>query len=103
MIRRQFVLAAILVLMVLPAHAAGDPDMGRQLAERWCASCHTIEPSNRASDAVPSFPSLAEQARKNPSWTKAWLTAPHPPMEGIQLSRREIDDIVAYLQTLPPD
>jgi mono/diheme cytochrome c family protein len=99
----RIALVALLGSLISPALAAGDPDMGRQLAERWCASCHVIEPSNRASDAVPSFPSLAEQARKNPSWTKAWLTAPHPPMEGIQLSRREIDDIVAYLQTLPPE
>jgi len=97
----ELVLAAVLSIAAPPALAAGDADAGRQLAERWCSSCHDIAPSNRATDAVPSFPSLAHQARTDPAWTKAWLTAPHPPMEGIQLSRREIDDIVAYLQSLP--
>jgi mono/diheme cytochrome c family protein len=27
--------------------------------------------------------------------------APHPPMPSISLSRQQIDDIVAYLSTLP--
>jgi len=95
------VLIAILGLMATPVLAAGNADTGQQLAEKWCSSCHNIGTATRTTDAAPSFPSLAEQARTNPSWTKAWLTAPHPPMEGIQLSRREIDDIVAYLQSVP--
>jgi mono/diheme cytochrome c family protein len=28
---------------------------------------------------------------------------PHPPMPGIMLSRKQIDDVIAYLSTLPAD
>ncbi len=95
------ILVAVLSFIATHAMAAGNADTGQQLAEKWCSSCHNTGAATSMTDAAPSFPSLAHQARTNPTWTKAWLTAPHPPMEGIQLSRREIDDIVAYLQSLP--
>jgi hypothetical protein len=29
-----------------------------------------------------------------------WLAEPHPPMPGLDLSRSEIDDIIAYLESI---
>ena len=84
------------------AWAEGDATAGKRLAQRWCATCHQVEPSAPAKDTAPPFASLGVQRGKDPGWIRAWLINPHPPMQGINLSRQQIDDIVAYLQTLAP-
>ena len=83
------------------ASAQGSADAGKSLAQQWCSSCHQIEPNAPAKDVAPPFASLAAKNAKDGAWTRAWLTNPHPPMQGISLSRQQIGDIVAYLQSLP--
>jgi mono/diheme cytochrome c family protein len=81
------------------ARAAGSPEQGHSLAKTWCASCHAVEPGGVQRDApAPPFPSIAEHAR--PEQLRAFLASPHPPMPNFNLSRSQIDDIVAYLQSL---
>ncbi len=82
--------------------AAGDPQSGRQLAERWCTSCHVVAGTGRGSDTVPPFAEIAARKPFDKGMLTAWLTQPHPPMPNPDLSRREIDDIVAYLDSLRP-
>lgn len=104
-VRRAFIaavcVALIFALSSAGARAAGTADAGKRLAERWCASCHQIAPDAPASDVAPSFPKLVRDKDGDFSWARAWLFDPHPPMEGIRLSNREIDDIVAYFKSLP--
>lgn len=99
-----FAAAAVVVLVAArsPSSAAGNADAGRSLAQRWCSSCHQVEPGAPAKDVAPPFASLGVQKDKDPGWIRAWLANPHPPMQGINLSRRQIDDIIAYLQSLAP-
>ena len=85
---------------VVPAVAAGDAAAGRQLARQWCSSCHAVESVAQASDAAPPLATIAERHRGNLDWVRAWLEDPHPPMPNFNLSRTEIDDIVAYLSGL---
>lgn len=94
--------AAVTIAMGSTVYAEGTASAGRQLAQRWCSSCHQIEPNAPASDAAPPFASLGVQRGTDPGWIRAWLADPHPPMQGINLSRQQIDDIVAYLQSLAP-
>jgi mono/diheme cytochrome c family protein len=77
-----------------------DTQAGRLLAERSCTACHALDTQPSGSDAAPSFARLAATNRESPGWVRAWLTEPHPPMAGINLTRQEIEDIVAYLETL---
>jgi len=84
------------------ALAEGSAEAGKRLAQQWCASCHQVEPSAPAKDTAPPFASLGVEKGKDPGWIRAWLANPHPPMQGINLSRRQIDDVVAYLQSLAP-
>jgi mono/diheme cytochrome c family protein len=84
------------------AAAQGRAEAGKLLAQRWCANCHQIEPSATAGDTAPPFASLGVQNGKDPGWVRAWLFNPHPPMQGINLSRQQVDDIVAYMQSLAP-
>ncbi len=93
---------AIVPFLASAALAAGDPDAGRALAKQWCSSCHRTEPGGVSSDIPPSFAALAARNKKDPNWIRAWLANPHPPMKGIDLSGRQIDDIIAYLQSLQP-
>ena len=82
------------------ALAEGSAAAGKRLAQQWCAGCHQVEPKAPAKDVAPPFASLGVRKGKDPGWVRAWLTNPHPPMQGINLSRQQIDDVVAYLQSL---
>ena len=99
---RNMVLALSASVLGLPemAHAAGDPARGRTLARTWCSSCHTTERDSVGKDLAPSFPNIAERGRPDQLEAHAFLNAPHPPMPDFNLSRNQIDDIVAYLQRL---
>ena len=84
------------------AHAAaGNAEAGRQLVMRSCSSCHAIESSKSVTDNAPPFSDVAKANRERPAWIRGWLMSPHPPMPNISLSRQQIDDIIAYLGTLP--
>lgn len=94
------------LLAVTNAARAADAEAGRRLADHWCASCHVVPDSAtasstvRGSDAVPTLASIARDPNRGPNWLREWLTFPHPPMPDLNLSRTEIDDVVAYLQSL---
>lgn len=94
-------LAAGLLGLNLPAWSA-DPQRGGELAERWCASCHVIntEGKGKAAKRAPSFPALAEDKTKSGSYLRGFLTVPHHPRPDLKLGDREIDDLVAYIETM---
>ncbi|HVZ02565.1 MAG TPA: hypothetical protein VHA35_23870 [Dongiaceae bacterium] len=82
------------------AFAAGDPQVGLALAARWCSGCHADNESASASDAAPSLQHIAQTRTGQTAWLRSWLSAPHPPMPNLSLSREEIDGIIAYLEKL---
>jgi len=101
---RSLIAAGVLALSTLPAAAAavaGNAEAGRQLVMRSCTSCHATETATAATDGAPPLSFIARDNKQNPAWIRGWLMDPHPPMPGIMLSRQQIDDIVAYLNTLP--
>jgi mono/diheme cytochrome c family protein len=94
------VLAFVAVLVLAAnARAAGDAEAGRKLARLWCTSCHIVDETPRGADTAPPFPTIAER-HQDRAWIRAWITAPHPPMPNLNLSRQQIDDVVAYLDSL---
>jgi mono/diheme cytochrome c family protein len=97
--------AALLAAGAVPAaraQQAGDPAAGRRLAEGWCSNCHVIGPgqSGPASDAVPTFPSVAERASTTEMSLRVFLQTPHANMPNYQLTRAQLDDLVAYILSL---
>jgi len=89
------------VLVSGPVWSAGNPEQGRQLAERWCASCHLVGPGQREASAdVPTFAAIARRKDLPESLLAAFLTTPHPPMPNMALSRQEIADVLAYIRSL---
>jgi mono/diheme cytochrome c family protein len=104
-LRRGAARALILGIGVLLVTAgdlwAADADAGRRLARQWCVECHVVEPTQEsASDAAPPFESIALDPSKTPEGLRTWLADPHPPMPNLQLSTGEIEDILAYIQSL---
>ena len=83
------------------AEAAGSAEAGRQMVLRSCSSCHATESSATATDGAPPFSAVAKTNKERPAWIRGWLMSPHPPMPNISLSRQQIDDIIAYLWSLP--
>lgn len=102
--RRRLLLAVILLAPALLVSAAassaetGNATMGRSLTERWCVACHGT--TSRGSDAAPSLPRLMRGRSADEDRLRGWLAAPHPPMRGIELSRQETEDIIAWLRQL---
>jgi mono/diheme cytochrome c family protein len=102
MIRLRLQAALLLVTLSsagVPAYA-GDPVEGRRIAERWCSSCHVAPGGGGGTDAVPTLESIARDPSHDSGWLRQWLNDPHPPMPNIHLSHSEIENVVAYLQTL---
>ena len=97
-------LATAAMVFLLPALAAaqgtGDARRGISLARNWCTGCHVVEPGGRGPDVAPPFAVIANDPKRTEGALRAWLTRPHPPMPNMNLSRAEIDDIIAYLQSL---
>ena len=90
--------------MLLPgwAQAAGDAASGLTLAQTWCTSCHIVAPGGTGRDNAPSFMAIAAKPNLSEPALRAWLSDPHPPMPNLNLSRQQIDDVVAYLASLKP-
>ena len=90
-----------LALAWLTGHAlAADAKNGKALARDWCATCHLVERKGAGGDGAPPFESIANDPARTDSYLRSWLADPHPAMPNLQLSRNEIDDLVAYLQSL---
>jgi mono/diheme cytochrome c family protein len=92
-------LLPLLLLLNTPVRAQGDPDAGRELARRWCTACHVVDREGTGTDAAPALPSLLAGKRRSAEEIEGWLADPHPPMPNLDLSRQEIDNILAYLQS----
>jgi mono/diheme cytochrome c family protein len=80
---------------------AADTNSGAELARRWCATCHVVSPSQqRGTDMVPSFESIARGPEFSARALAFFLLDPHPNMPDMGLTRREADDLAAYIESL---
>lgn len=85
---------------VAPCRAA-DPSIGKDIAERWCASCHLVESGQRNStDLAPPFTYLAKRPDFDQNKLAFLLLIPHPNMPKLSLNRAEISDLAEYIRSL---
>ncbi|WP_209424426.1 cytochrome c [Pararhodobacter sp. SW119] len=79
----------------------GDAREGAEIAERWCAACHLVsEDQARAPVDAPTFLSIAERTPEAIDALAGFLMDPHPPMPDLSLTRAEIRDLLAYIESL---
>ena len=97
---RYCAILAIAIVGAGPAtgHAA-DTARGAQLAQLWCANCHIVGSSSHGQAQVGP-PSFREVSGLSSDQLRMFLVKPHPPMPDLSLSRSEIDDLIAYIQSL---
>ena len=89
-----------LLLFATPA-AAADPVQGQVLAKRWCAECHVVAPDQTTAKAdAPPFATIS--ATRRASEIAAFLQQTHANMPDMTLSRSEIADLIAWMQSLAP-
>ena len=81
---------------------AQDVINGEALATRWCANCHIVTQSATSgrADGVPSFPSLAAAPQTTDISLRRAMTSSHNQMPDFSLTRREQDNLIAYIFSL---
>lgn len=91
--------ATAAMLLTTPADAAGDADAGADVALRWCTACHLIRPlaSGPVLQGPPTFQTMARE--RSPAMLRTFLASPHAPMPPIELSRTDIENLLAYIET----
>jgi len=78
---------------------AGDTHHGRTIFGNNCSMCHGS--TGEEGGVGPSL--RGESRRKSPGATVAWIENPDPPMPKLYpapLSRQDVSDVAAYVQTL---
>jgi mono/diheme cytochrome c family protein len=95
-------LAVTLAAGPVPPDQPGDPAAGHRLAKTWCSSCHVVDSSQTTGSATgaPPFPAVARMSSTTPISLRVFLQTPHARMPNLQLSRDEIDDVIAYILSL---
>jgi len=100
--RNALLFAALTTVgLAAPCALAADADNGKRLAEQHCSPCHIVEP-NRGRGVVadsPPFETIAQKFGNAPEAIAFAILAPHPRMN-LALSRRDAQDIGAYIATL---
>jgi mono/diheme cytochrome c family protein len=92
----------MLVAAVLAAQSASaaDADSGKRLAQQHCSPCHIVEPGSRRELAnSPPFETIAQKFAGAPELIAFAILSPHPRMN-LTPSRRDAQDIAAYIATL---
>lgn len=88
---------------------APSADRGRDLTLRLCSNCHvgpksqTSASSGSVPAGVPTLRAIANKPGQTARHIEMTLINPHPPMPDTQLTRREIKDVIEYLDTLRSD
>ena len=81
----------------------GEPSAarGRAFAVRLCSNCHLVDGSGKSALAgVGTFRGIANRIGQSAERISNVLILPHMPMPDSQLTRDEIQDLLAYLETL---
>jgi mono/diheme cytochrome c family protein len=96
-----FLYVACCVLATTARSAAADAEHGKDIAKRWCASCHLVESGQSGgSDQAPPFTYLARMPDFDENKLAFLLLMPHPNMPKLSLNRAEVADLADYIRSL---
>lgn len=99
--------AALSAAAPTPATGAADPEYGRSLfMAKGCATCHVHAEANVGSHFSEVGPNLTFY-RADPVFLQSWLKDPQSirpttRMPNLELKKTEIDALIAFLATNPP-
>jgi mono/diheme cytochrome c family protein len=101
--RNLSILALLMVAAVVDSapSIAADVNHGRQVARRWCVSCHLVAASQRQTTTeAPPFATIARKPGFDVNRLAAFLLEPYPRMPNMSLTRAEAADTAAYIGSL---
>src|SRR5262249_39069460 len=97
----------LLVGLVVSTDVVGAEDTtkiaaGRILAKGWCAHCHMVSDDQRFApvQGVPIFFAVANDPMTTETALRVFLATPHMRMPDFMLTRKEADEIIAYILSL---
>ncbi|MDE2469522.1 MAG: cytochrome c [Bradyrhizobium sp.] len=97
----RFLFAGCCLIAIITSSAAADADHGKEIAKRWCASCHLVERGQtNATDQAPPFSYLARTPDLDENKLAFLLLMPHPNMPQVSLNRAEVADLADYIRSL---
>lgn len=92
--------AAVAANVLTSVAMAGDAGNGKELAGRWCQSCHAISANQpMAVTEAPPFATIARKPGFEEAKVAAFLLEPHPKMPPLGLSREAASDLAAFIAT----
>lgn len=100
MIRVALLFSVFTMLLSPSARAAGDAAAGKDLATTWCSACHQMEGGRTTADGAPPFAALAHNPKVTADRLRGFLVKPHGGMPDLNLTRQEIENLIAYIETL---
>ena len=93
--------AGSFVLAITTPALAADANNGKEIAKRWCATCHLVESGQTsATDLAPPFAYLAKGPDFDQNKLAFLLLMPHPNMPKVSLNRAEVSDLADYIRSL---
>jgi mono/diheme cytochrome c family protein len=95
-------LVTLAIAVVPSALTAADPDAGRDLAVTWCSSCHLVEQETAAVTQARPLAAIARDQRWTADALRGFLARPHGGMPDLYLTRQEIENLAAYIDSLAP-
>ena len=101
--RNLSILALLMAAAVVDSapSIAADVNHGRQVARRWCVSCHLVAASQRQTTTeAPPFATIARKPDFDVNRLAAFLLEPYPRMPNMSLTRAEAADTAAYIGSL---
>jgi mono/diheme cytochrome c family protein len=91
---------AFAAILIAQSAMAADADNGKRVAQQRCSTCHIVEPDQRQEVAdSPPFETIARKFGNQPELIAFAILQPHPRMN-LSFTRREAEDIAAYISTL---
>ena len=94
--------AAMMIAAPVLSQELGSAKQGQALAESVCAECHAVSRGAIRSpfEHAPAFETIAQTPGMTPTAIRVWLRSAHREMPNIMLQPEEVDNVIAYLQTL---
>jgi cytochrome c553 len=94
----------LLVVATVGPLSAADPNSVKGLVADNCSRCHFVPPYSKSGLKSLNAPPFKEMANRPDLYTTKrlsnFLQKPHYPMEPIILSARDIDNLVAFIQSM---
>jgi mono/diheme cytochrome c family protein len=103
MVAARAILSLVLLLPAGAALAAGDVERGRKVAETWCARCHVIGTAkpHGGIDSTPTFFLMNEKLDNyRPRVQTFKERRPHKGLDFEEVSRDDLEDLLAYIGSL---